>query len=98
MFAPMRLRWRSLVHLVFQTVVVLKGTETRIAHPTLPLMHYRDRKVGLGTSSSGDILAGIVTGLAARAAIQCRRVVRVGSRQRCQQTHSRSGQSGISGE
>lgn len=52
----------------FQTVVVLKGGETWIAHPTAPLMCYRDGKAGLGTSGSGDVLAGVIAGLAARGA------------------------------
>ena len=52
----------------FQCVVVLKGGETWIAHPTAPLLCYRDGKAGLATSGSGDVLAGVVTGLAARGA------------------------------
>jgi ADP-dependent NAD(P)H-hydrate dehydratase len=52
----------------FRAVTVLKGGETWIAHPTEKLMHFRDGKVGLGTSGSGDVLAGIIAGLAARGA------------------------------
>jgi hydroxyethylthiazole kinase-like uncharacterized protein yjeF len=52
----------------FQAIVALKGGETFIAHPTEPLLHYREGHVGLATSGSGDTLAGIVAGLAARGA------------------------------
>lgn len=52
----------------FQAVTVLKGGETWIAAPRETIMHYRDGKVGLGTSGSGDVLAGIIAGLAARGA------------------------------
>jgi ADP-dependent NAD(P)H-hydrate dehydratase len=48
--------------------IALKGAQTWIASPShLPIL-YRDGVVGLGTSGSGDTLAGIVTGLAARGA------------------------------
>ena len=52
----------------FQTVVVLQGHETWIASPAHPIMHYRDGKAAPGTSGSGDVLCGIVAGLAARGA------------------------------
>ncbi|MEO5567041.1 MAG: NAD(P)H-hydrate dehydratase [Gemmatimonadaceae bacterium] len=52
----------------FNAVVALKGAESWIAHPDGTLLHYRGGSVGLGTSGSGDTLAGIVTGLAARGA------------------------------
>lgn len=52
----------------FQVVVALKGGETFIAAPGEESLHYREGKVGLATSGSGDTLAGIVAGLAARGA------------------------------
>ena len=59
----------------FGAVVALKGAESWIAAPDGPLYHYRDGVVGLGTSGSGDTLAGIVAGLAARGADACRAAV-----------------------
>jgi NAD(P)H-hydrate repair Nnr-like enzyme with NAD(P)H-hydrate dehydratase domain len=47
-------------------VVVLKGPETHIASPVGDHFIYRSGDVGLATSGSGDILAGVITGLAAR--------------------------------
>lgn len=52
----------------FAAVVALKGPVTWIADPDGELLCYDDGSVGLGTSGSGDTLAGIVTGLAARGA------------------------------
>lgn len=52
----------------FGAVVALKGAESWIADPDGALLHYRGGSVGLGTSGSGDTLAGIVAGLAARGA------------------------------
>jgi ADP-dependent NAD(P)H-hydrate dehydratase len=52
----------------FGAVVVLKGAESWIATPDGTLYHYDGGGVGLATSGSGDTLAGIVTGLAARGA------------------------------
>jgi hydroxyethylthiazole kinase-like uncharacterized protein yjeF len=52
----------------FAAVVVLKGDETWIGEPGGALFHYRGGGVGLGTSGSGDVLAGVITGLAARGA------------------------------
>ena len=51
----------------FGAVVALKGAESWIAEPGADgrLLHYRAGRVGLGTSGSGDTLAGIVAGLAA---------------------------------
>lgn len=49
-------------------VVVLKGADSWIADPDGTLLHYRGGSAGLGTSGSGDTLAGIVAGLAARGA------------------------------
>ena len=47
-------------------VVILKGPETHVVSPGGDHFVYRSGDVGLATSGSGDILAGIVTGLAAR--------------------------------
>lgn len=52
----------------FSAVVALKGADTWIADPDGTLLQYDGGSVGLGTSGSGDTLAGIVTGLAARGA------------------------------
>ena len=52
----------------FAAVVALKGPSTWIADPDGDLLCYDGGSVGLGTSGSGDTLAGIVTGLAARGA------------------------------
>jgi hydroxyethylthiazole kinase-like uncharacterized protein yjeF len=52
----------------FSTVVALKGAESWIASPDGQLLHHKGGSVGLGTSGSGDTLAGIITGLAARGA------------------------------
>jgi hydroxyethylthiazole kinase-like uncharacterized protein yjeF len=52
----------------FGVVVALKGPETWIAEPDGTLYHYAGGSVGLATSGSGDTLAGIVAGLAARGA------------------------------
>lgn len=49
-------------------VVVLKGPETHIVSPDGEYYRYKCGDVGLATSGSGDILAGIITGLAARGA------------------------------
>jgi yjeF C-terminal region, hydroxyethylthiazole kinase-related len=46
-------------------VVVLKGAETIIATPG-DLFEYNGGTVGLATSGSGDVLAGIIAGLLAR--------------------------------
>ncbi|MDB4908626.1 MAG: NAD(P)H-hydrate dehydratase [Gemmatimonadetes bacterium] len=52
----------------FGAVVVLKGSESWIAEPGGTLARYAQGTVGLATSGSGDTLAGIVAGLAARGA------------------------------
>lgn len=48
------------------SIVALKGSTTPIATPDGRVFRYGGGGVGLATSSSGDTLAGIVTGLAAR--------------------------------
>lgn len=49
-------------------VVALKGPETFIATPYGEVFRYSEGGVGLATSGSGDILAGILVGLLARGA------------------------------
>lgn len=52
----------------FGAVMVLKGAETLLAAPGSRLYRNVVGNVGLATSGSGDVLAGIVAGLAARGA------------------------------
>ncbi|HYJ78988.1 MAG TPA: NAD(P)H-hydrate dehydratase [Longimicrobiaceae bacterium] len=49
-------------------VVVLKGGETYVVSPSGESYRYSGGRVGLATSGSGDVLAGIIAGLAARGA------------------------------
>jgi hydroxyethylthiazole kinase-like uncharacterized protein yjeF len=49
-------------------VLVLKGRETQIAAPNGKAWIHRGGNVGLATSGSGDVLAGIICGLLARGA------------------------------
>lgn len=49
-------------------VVALKGSETFIATPYGEVFRYSEGEVGLATSGSGDILAGILVGFLARGA------------------------------
>lgn len=50
----------------FRAVVVLKGRETFIASPGGETFVNRAGTVGLATSGSGDVLAGVIAGLVAR--------------------------------
>lgn len=50
----------------FRAVVVLKGRETFVATPVGVTFVNRAGSVGLATSGSGDVLAGIIAGLVAR--------------------------------
>ena len=59
----------------FGAVVALKGPESWIAEPDGTLYHYAGGSVGLATSGSGDTLAGIVAGLAARGAPPARAAI-----------------------
>lgn len=52
----------------FGAVVALKGAETVIAAPDGSVLRYTRGGVGLATSGSGDVLAGLVVGLLARGA------------------------------
>lgn len=52
----------------FRAVLALKGRETLVASPDGELYVNRAGNVGLATSGSGDVLSGIITGLAARGA------------------------------
>jgi ADP-dependent NAD(P)H-hydrate dehydratase len=52
----------------WRAVVVLKGGSTVIAAPDGPVWRYSGGGEGLATSGSGDTLAGIIGGLAARGA------------------------------
>jgi len=50
----------------FRAVVVLKGRETFVASPGGETFVNRAGSVGLATSGSGDVLAGVIAGLVAR--------------------------------
>jgi ADP-dependent NAD(P)H-hydrate dehydratase len=52
----------------WNAVLALKGATTAIATPAGKLWTHRAQAPGLGTSGSGDVLAGLVAGLAARGA------------------------------
>ena len=52
----------------FRAVVVLKGRETFVASPGGETFVNRAGGVGLATSGSGDVLAGLIAGLVARGA------------------------------
>src|ERR687894_1584914 len=53
---------------LLKVVVVLKGGRTHIVTPQGEAWTYAEGSVGLATSGSGDVLAGIVAGLLARGA------------------------------
>ncbi|KRA83974.1 NAD(P)H-hydrate dehydratase [Altererythrobacter sp. Root672] len=52
----------------FRAVVVLKGTETLVAVPGREPLLFEGGNAGLATGGSGDVLAGLIGGLAARGA------------------------------
>jgi NAD(P)H-hydrate repair Nnr-like enzyme with NAD(P)H-hydrate dehydratase domain len=52
----------------WNAVVALKGPTTCIARPDGECWTHTSHAPGLGTSGSGDVLAGIIAGLAARGA------------------------------
>lgn len=56
------------VSATFQAVVVMKGAETFIATPQGQAYLHEGGAIGLATSGSGDVLAGVIGGLMARGA------------------------------
>jgi NAD(P)H-hydrate repair Nnr-like enzyme with NAD(P)H-hydrate dehydratase domain len=52
----------------WNAVLALKGATTAIATPAGEVWTHRSHAPGLGTSGSGDVLAGLIAGLAARGA------------------------------
>lgn len=52
----------------FGAVVALKGAATYVVEPAGDAYCYQEGQVGLATSGSGDTLAGVIAGLAARGA------------------------------
>ena len=52
----------------YDAVVVLKASTSIITHPRGSVWVHKGHTVGLGTSGSGDVLAGLITGLLARGA------------------------------
>ena len=64
--APVEVLQRSVAK--WNTVIALKGATTRVANPEGRLWEHRSGSPGLGISGSGDTLAGIIGGLAARGA------------------------------
>lgn len=52
----------------WQAVVALKGSETYMVAPGGQAYRFRSGNIGMATSGSGDTLAGVVVGLAARGA------------------------------
>jgi len=52
----------------WNAVVALKGATTAVASPGQQAWRHHSQAPGLGTSGSGDVLAGLVAGLAARGA------------------------------
>jgi len=52
----------------WNATVVLKGATSCIASPSAGVWTHRSQAPGLGTSGSGDVLAGLIAGLAARGA------------------------------
>jgi len=52
----------------FNAHVILKSSETLLVSPDGALLHYASDCAGLATGGSGDVLAGVIAGLAARGA------------------------------
>jgi hydroxyethylthiazole kinase-like uncharacterized protein yjeF len=52
----------------FNAIILLKGKESILAAPSGEIAIHRGGSVGLATGGSGDVLAGIIGGLAARGA------------------------------
>lgn len=59
----------------FRSVVALKGETTLIASPDGVVWHHDNGAVGLATSGSGDVLAGVIGGLLARGAVPAQAAV-----------------------
>ena len=55
---------------MFDAVIVMKGADTHIVDPDGNAWCYDRGTIGLATSGSGDVLAGLITGLLARGAGQ----------------------------
>lgn len=53
---------------IFGATVVMKGASTHVVTPRAPPLLYAGGGPGLGASGSGDVLAGLITGLLARGA------------------------------
>ncbi len=53
---------------LFNAVITLKAAETVIAAPNGETLLYKSECIGLATGGSGDVLAGVMAGLAARGA------------------------------
>ncbi len=62
--------WQHALHIAEATrsIVVLKGRRTRIVTPGGECWLHTGGATGLGTSGSGDVLAGLIAGFAARGA------------------------------
>jgi hydroxyethylthiazole kinase-like uncharacterized protein yjeF len=60
--------WAVRASAELDAIVALKGPATLIADTSGKLFRYRGGGVGLATSGSGDVLAGIIAGLVARGA------------------------------
>ena len=54
-------------------IVVLKGADTYIATPAGQIFRHSRGVVGLATAGSGDVMAGLLVGLASRGAYRCKR-------------------------
>lgn len=62
------LRYARAAAKTYSAVAALKGSDTIVAAADGKAWRYTDGDVGLATSGSGDVLAGIIAGLAARGA------------------------------
>lgn len=63
-----RHRYAEMASSTFKAVTVLKSSDTHIVSPTNPQDRFIQNigSVGLATSGSGDVLAGIIAGLCAQ--------------------------------
>ena len=62
------IKWAAEASAQLNAIVALKGPETFIGDPSGKMFRYRGGGVGLATSGSGDVLAGIIAGFLARGA------------------------------